>query len=87
MFTGLSYSNVAHYCPNSDETILGHLAQMRQNVQSIKLQSKSCPNPPPIIKTTHTTAYSIAVSTQSVNYILMTQDASSYGHAWATNMS
>jgi hypothetical protein len=32
MFAGLSYSNVAHYCPNSDETILGHLAQMQQNV-------------------------------------------------------
>jgi hypothetical protein len=27
-FAGLSYSNVACYCPNSDEKILGHLAQM-----------------------------------------------------------
>jgi hypothetical protein len=25
-FSGLSYSNVARYCPDSDETILGHLA-------------------------------------------------------------
>ncbi len=51
MFTGLSYSNVACYCPDSDEIILGHLAQMRQNVQSTKPQLKSQPNPPPIIKT------------------------------------
>jgi hypothetical protein len=26
-FAGLSYSNMARYCPNSDETILGHLVQ------------------------------------------------------------
>jgi len=26
-FDGLTYSNVARYCPDSDETILGHLAQ------------------------------------------------------------
>jgi hypothetical protein len=25
-FDGLTYSNVARYCPNSNETILGHLA-------------------------------------------------------------
>jgi hypothetical protein len=31
-FAGTSYSNAACYCPNSDETILGHLAQMRQKV-------------------------------------------------------
>jgi hypothetical protein len=31
-FSGLSYSNMDHYCPNSDETILAHLAQTRQNV-------------------------------------------------------
>ncbi len=51
MFAGLSYSNVACYCPNSDETILGHLAQMRQNVRSTKPQLKPQPNLPPIIKT------------------------------------
>jgi len=33
-FDGLTYSNVARYCPDSDETILGHLAQMRQHVRS-----------------------------------------------------
>ena len=35
-FDGLTYSNVARYCPDSDETILGHLAQTRQNVRSSK---------------------------------------------------
>jgi hypothetical protein len=35
-FNGLTYSNVARYCPNARETILGHLAQQHQNVQSTK---------------------------------------------------
>jgi hypothetical protein len=35
-FNGLTYSNVARYRPDSDETILGHLAQTRQNVHSSK---------------------------------------------------
>ncbi len=51
MFMGLSYSNMACYCLDSDEMILGHLAQMHQNVLSTNSQPKSCPNPPPIIKT------------------------------------
>jgi hypothetical protein len=50
-FAGLSYSNMACYCPDSDEMIFGHLAQTRQNVQSIKPQSKYGPNPSVIIKT------------------------------------
>jgi hypothetical protein len=50
MFAGLTYSNVAHYCPNSDETILGHLAQMRQNVQSTKPQLMPRSSPPPTIE-------------------------------------
>jgi hypothetical protein len=50
-FTGLSYLNMARYCPDSDETILRHLSQMRQNVQSTKPQSKSQPDPPLITKT------------------------------------
>jgi hypothetical protein len=37
---GLTYSNAARYCPNADETIKGHLAQQRKNVQSTK------PKPP-----------------------------------------
>jgi hypothetical protein len=36
---GLIYSNVAQYCPNADETILGHLAIQRQNVKSTKKAS------------------------------------------------
>ncbi len=35
-FDGLTYSNVARYCLDTDETILGHLAQERQNVRSTK---------------------------------------------------
>jgi hypothetical protein len=35
-FDGLTYLNVARYCPDSDETILGHLAQTQQNVHSSK---------------------------------------------------
>jgi hypothetical protein len=35
-FNGLTYSNVESYCPNSDKTILGHLAQQCQNVRSTK---------------------------------------------------
>jgi hypothetical protein len=35
-FDGLTYSYAARYCPNSDETIMGHLAQQYQNVRSTK---------------------------------------------------
>jgi hypothetical protein len=36
-FNGLTYStNVARYCPNTEETILGHLSQQCQNVRSTK---------------------------------------------------
>jgi hypothetical protein len=35
-FDELTYSNVSWYCPDSDETILGHLAQTRQIVRSSK---------------------------------------------------
>ena len=35
-FDGLTYSNIARYCPDSDESILGHLAQQRQNVRSTR---------------------------------------------------
>ncbi len=35
-FDGLTFSNIARYCPNSDETILGHLSQQCQNVRSTK---------------------------------------------------
>jgi hypothetical protein len=35
-FKCLTYSNVAKYCPNADETIMGHLTQQCQNVRSTK---------------------------------------------------
>jgi hypothetical protein len=51
MFASLSNTNVACYCPNFNETILRHLAQMHQNVQSTKPQSSSHLNLLPIIET------------------------------------
>ena len=36
IFDELTYSNVSWYCPDSDETILGHLTQTRQIVRSSK---------------------------------------------------
>ena len=38
-FEGLTYCHAARYCPDADETILGHLAQQRQNVRSTKPRS------------------------------------------------
>jgi hypothetical protein len=37
-FDGLTYSIVARYCPESNKTILGHLAQQCQNIRSTKLK-------------------------------------------------
>jgi hypothetical protein len=42
IFDGLTYSNVARYCPDTIKTILGHLAQQHQNVISTK---PKCPTP------------------------------------------
>jgi hypothetical protein len=51
-FEGLTYSNAAKYCPDADKTIMGHLAQQRQNIQSTKAKPTSPPPlavlPPPI---------------------------------------
>jgi hypothetical protein len=35
-FDGLTYANAARYCPDADETIMGHLSPQRQNVRSTK---------------------------------------------------
>jgi hypothetical protein len=35
-FDGLTYSNAAKYCPDSDKMIMGHLAQQCRNVRSTK---------------------------------------------------
>ena len=53
-FDGLTYSNIARYCPDSDETILGHLAQQRQNVRSTRHRQLRAPSglPKPIIDLT-----------------------------------
>ncbi len=40
-FEGLTYSNVARYCPDANETIMGHLAQQRQSVWLIKAKPTS----------------------------------------------
>jgi len=45
-FKGLTYANAAKYCPDADETILGHLAQQRQNVRSTKPKQ---PTPVPLV--------------------------------------
>ena len=51
-FAELTYSNVACYCPDADETILGHLAQMLHNVRLTKpIQLTPCSSPSPAIKT------------------------------------
>ena len=43
-FDGLTHSNAArYYCPDADETIMGHLTQQRQNVRSTK------PQPPAVV--------------------------------------
>jgi hypothetical protein len=51
IFDGLTYSNMAKYCPNSKKTIFGHLAQQRQNVRSTKPK-----HPTPLSPTTMPTA-------------------------------
>jgi hypothetical protein len=52
-FEGLTYSNAAKYCPDADETIMGHLAQQHQNVRSTKAKP-TMPAPlavlPPLIE-------------------------------------
>jgi hypothetical protein len=47
-FDGLTYSNFARYCPDSDETILGHLAQNCQNVRSTRPQPPWAPTGLPL---------------------------------------
>ncbi len=52
-FEGLTYSNAAKYCPDSDETIMGHLAQQCQNVRSTKPKQPTPAQlvlpPPPLV--------------------------------------
>jgi hypothetical protein len=46
-FDGLTYTNAAGYCPNVDKTIMGHLAQQRQNIHSTK-PKVTIALPPPV---------------------------------------
>jgi hypothetical protein len=50
-FKGLTFSNLARYCPNAGKAILGHLAQQRQNVGSTKPKMPT-PSAPPSLPTT-----------------------------------
>jgi hypothetical protein len=45
-FDGLTYSNVARYCPDADKTILGQLAHQRQNVRLTKPKLPTHLSPP-----------------------------------------
>jgi hypothetical protein len=45
-FDGLTYSNATKYCPDSDETIMSHLAQQCQNVRLTKPKQ---PTPAPLV--------------------------------------
>jgi hypothetical protein len=50
-FNGLTYSNVARYCPNANKIIMGQLAQQHQNVKSTKPKLPT-PSSPPALPTT-----------------------------------
>ena len=46
---GLTYANTTRFCPSLDKTIMVHLVQYRQGVQSTKPKvDKSHPTPPPV---------------------------------------
>ncbi len=46
-FDGLTCANAARYCPDSDETIMGHLTQQCQNIRSTKPKA-TIASPPPV---------------------------------------
>jgi hypothetical protein len=50
-FEGLTFSNMARYCPGANKTILGHLAQQCQNVGLTKPKLPT-PLAPPALPTT-----------------------------------
>jgi hypothetical protein len=43
---GLTYANASKYCPSSDETIKGHLSQVRQGIRSTKPKAPPTEAPP-----------------------------------------
>jgi hypothetical protein len=87
-FNGLTYSNAARYCPDTDEMIIGHLAQQRQNVRPTKpkptLLTPLAFLPPPVA----TPSNQVFVITKLLSSSSpMTLVASPSKHAPAINMS
>ena len=68
---GLTYQNAAKYCPSSDETLKGHMAQTLQNVLSTK------PKPSTSTKIQSLPAYPPALPTDITNEV----------HSWETPIS
>jgi hypothetical protein len=91
-FDGLIYSNVARYCPNSDEPILGHLAHQCQNVRSTKakrstpLSPTNCPPLPLVPRICHPIKSSFKCL-PSAGYTQMTQAAFLLEHTRETSTS
>jgi hypothetical protein len=91
-FDGLTYSNVARYCLDADEIILGHFAQQRQNMQSTKPRSPAPEQVPPLpaIAPKHQISLptkSTSRSSPSASSTRMTLEGSLSRPIWATNMS
>jgi hypothetical protein len=90
-FDGLTYANAARYCPDVDETIMGHLAQQCQNVWSTKpkplppTKPRSLPLLPPYYQHSHPMR-STSASTPSVSSTRTTWDGSLSRPALATSM-
>jgi hypothetical protein len=91
-FDGLTYSNMARYCPNSDETILGHLAQQ---YQILGRPSPDCSHPchlhqclplSQVLRMCHPIR-SLSRRTPSAGCTQMTLATFQSEHAWGTNTS
>jgi hypothetical protein len=50
---GLTYKLAARHCPNSDETLLGHMAQPRQHIHSTRTAPASTPTTAPPLQEIH----------------------------------
>jgi hypothetical protein len=91
-FNGLTYSNMARYCPNANKTILEHLAQQHQNVTSTKPKRpppchlQHCPPLPLIPRMCHPIKSSSSC-TPSAGCTQITRAAFLSGHARGTNTS
>ncbi len=91
-FAGLTYLNMACYCPIADKTILRHLAQMQQ-MSDCPNQPGQLPAPvrPQLARTQRRRSMHhgrcFSMSTQSANSIQMTQEGSQYVCTRAINMT